>query len=162
VKRIVQITGIVLSLLYGAAIAWVYIRQPRTLEELKTQAAVEAHVYRVDPQNFEDGLKQFNAAQYAVAIQLFKLADPAGRDPATQFYIAYSYYVLGRGRFSDDDDMFRQGLTAVDRCIAYAPNQVFEIGRADLEFQNAWALRERLKDGLTVTGSDFNPLNWFK
>jgi hypothetical protein len=162
VKRIVQTTGLLVALLYGAVIVWLYVRQPRSLQDIKTQAAVEVNVYSVKPENFAEALQEFNARQYAVAIAQFKIADPAERDPTTQFYIAYSYYMLGRGRFSDDDEMFRQGLAAIDRCIANAPNGIFEIGRADLEFDTAWALRKRLEEGLEVTGSDFNPLNWFK
>jgi hypothetical protein len=123
---------------------------------------VGVNVYSVNPENFAEALKEFNTGQYAVAIAQFKIADPSERDPTTQFYIAYSCYMLGRGRFSDNDDMFRQGLTAIDSCIANAPNHIFEIGRADLEFRTAWTLRERLEEGLEVTGSDFNPLNWFK
>ena len=162
VKKIVQIIGIVVALLYSLGILWLYIKQPRTLEEIKTQAAVEASVYSIKQENFNEGLKQFNAEQYPAAIEQFKLADPAQQDAKTQFYIAYSYYMQGRGRFSDDDEMFKQGLVAVERCLAVAPNHIFEIDRADLDIRNADALRARLKDGLEVTPSDFNPLNWFK
>lgn len=162
VKRIVQTTGILIALLYGVGILWLYVRQPRSFEELKTQAAVEVNVYTVKPENFNEALKQFNAGEDAVAIEQFKLADPAERDPTTQFYIAYAYYRLGRGRFSDNDEAFRQGLAAVERALANAPNNIFEIERADLEFKSAAALRERLKEGLTVTLDDFNPLKWFR
>jgi hypothetical protein len=162
VKRIVQTTGILLAILYGAGIIWLYVRQPRTFEEIKTQAAVEVNVYQIKQENFDEALKQFNAGQYAVAIEQFKIADPAERDATTQFYIAYAYYRLGRGRFSDNDEMFNQGLAAVDHSLANAPNHIFEIDRNDLEFKSAGALRERFKEGLIVTPSDFNPLNWFK
>jgi hypothetical protein len=161
VKRTLQITGIMLTILYGASILWLYVRQPRSLEEIKTQAAVEANLYSVKKENFDEALKQFNAAQYAVAIEQFKLADTAERDPASQFYIAYSYYMLGRGRFSDDDEMFRKGLAAVELCLANAPNQIYESERSDLQIRSAAALRERFKDGLAVTPADFNPLDWF-
>ena len=157
-----QITGIVLTLLYGLGIAWLYVKQPRTLEEIKTQAAVEASVYSIKQENFNEGLKQFNAGQYLPAVEQFKLADPAQQDARTQFYIAYSYYLQGRGKFSDDDDMFKQGLVAIERCLAVAPNHIFEIDRTDFDIRSADALRARLKDGLEVTPSDFNPLNWFK
>ena len=161
-KRIVQTTGIIVALLYGATIVWLYVRQPRTFEEIKTQAAVEANIYQIKQENFDEALKQFNAGLYPIAIEQFKLADPAGRDARTQFYIAYSYYRLGRGRFTDDDEMFRPGLAAVDRSIANAPNQIFEIDRTDLEFKSAAALRERFKEGLETTAADFNPFKWFE
>jgi hypothetical protein len=162
VKRTLQIAGIILTTLYAACIIWLYVRQPRTLEEIKTQAAVETNLYSVKKENFDEAIKQFNSGQYAVAIDQFKLADLAERDPATQFYIAYSYYLLGRGRFNDDDEMFKKGLSAVDRCLANAPNNIYETERSDLEIKSAAALRERFKEGLEVTPADFNPLDWFK
>jgi hypothetical protein len=161
VKRTLQISGVILSLLYGAGILWLYVRQPRTLEEIKTQAAVETNLYSVKKENFDEALKQYNAGQYAVAIEQFRLADTAERDPATQFYIAYAYYQLGRGRFSDDDEMFRKGLAAVERCLANAPNQIYQSERSDLQVNSAAALRERFKEGLEVSPADFNPLDWF-
>jgi tetratricopeptide (TPR) repeat protein len=162
VKRTLQITGIILTIAYGCCIIWLYVRQPRSLEEIKTQAAVEINVYSVKRENFDEAVKQFNAGQYALAIDQFQLADAAERDPATQFYIAYSYYLLGRGKFNDDDELFKKGLAAVERCLANAPNQIYESERTDLEIRSAAALRERFKEGLDVTPSDFNPFNWFK
>jgi len=161
-KRTVQVTGLLIALLYGLSIIWLYVRQPRSFQELKTQAAVEANVYRIKQENFDEGLKQFNNGQYKIAIEQFELADSAASDPPTQFYIAYSYYLLGRGNLYDDDEMFRKGLAAVDNCIRSAPNNIFEIDRADFDVRSAAALRQRLKDGLEVSPSDFNPLKWFK
>jgi tetratricopeptide (TPR) repeat protein len=161
-KRTVQITGLVIALLYGFIIVWLYVRQPRTFQELKTQVAVEANVYQIKRENFDQGLKHFNAGQHRIAIEQFGLADPAQSDPTTQFYIAYSYYLLGRGKLFDDDEMFRRGLAAIDRCLASAPNNIFEIDRADFDIRNAAALRQRFEDGLDVSPSDFNPLDWFK
>jgi hypothetical protein len=160
VKQAVKISGLVMALLYGAVIVWLYVRQPRSFEEMKTQAAVEVNVYRVKQENFDEAIKQFNAKQYRLAVEQFELSDPAGRDPTAQFYIAYSYYLLGRGNFFDDDEMFKKGVEAVDRCLANAPNNIFEIDRADLEIRSAAALRQRLKEGLDVTPSDFNPFKW--
>lgn len=150
-----------MALLYGSGIVWLYVRQPRSFEELKTQAAVEANVYRVRQENYDEALRRFNAGEYSLAIEQFELADSARLDPPSQFYIAYSYFMLGRGRLYDDDELFRKGLGAVERCLANAPNNIFEIDRADLEVRSANALRERLRKGLDVTGSDFNPLDWF-
>jgi tetratricopeptide (TPR) repeat protein len=158
----VQISGLAIALLYGASIAWLYVRQPRTLEELKTRIAVEANAYHINQANFDEAMKHFNAGQYQVAIDQFELADAAHGDPATQFFIAYCYYRLGRGHIYDDDEMFKKGLAAVERCLAVAPNNIFEVDRADLEIKSASALRQRLKDGMGVTPSDFNPLDWFK
>jgi len=161
-KQTVQVAGLVMALLYGSGIAWLYVRQPRSFEELKTQAAVEANVYRVKQENYDEALRQFNSAQYRVAIEQFELADAARLDPTTQFYIAYSYYMLGRGRLYDDDELFKKGLEAIERCLANAPNNIFEIDRADLQIRSANGLRERFRKGLDVTGADFNPLEWFE
>jgi hypothetical protein len=160
-KRTVQITGLVIALFYALTIIWLYVRQPRSFQELKTQAAVETNVYRVKQENFDEGVRQFNNGQYRVAIEQFGLADPAEAAPPAQFYIAYSYYLLGRGKLYDDDEKFRKGLAAIDRCLAYAPNNIFSIDRTDLEIPDAAALRLRLKQGLEVSPSDFNPLEWF-
>ena len=161
-KRTVQITGLVIAILYGLSIAWLYVRQPRSFQELRTQVAVETNSYQIKRENFDQGLRQFNTGQYKVAIEQFELADPAQSDPATQYYIAYSYYLMGRGKLFDDDEMFRKGLAAIDRCIQSAPNNIFEIDRTDFEIRNATALRQRFRDGLEVSPSDFNPLDWFK
>jgi hypothetical protein len=161
-KRTVQATGLVIALAYGASIVWLYARQPRSFEELKTQAAIEANVYRVKQENFDEAMRRFNATDYRIAIEQFELADPARNDPATQFYVAYSYYMLGRGSIYDDDEMFKKGIVAVERCLAVAPNNIFEADRTDLEIRSASALRQRLRDGLEVTPSDFNPLDWLK
>jgi tetratricopeptide (TPR) repeat protein len=161
-KRTVQVTGLVIALSYGLSIIWLYVRQPRSLQELKTQAAVETNLYRIKQENFDEGVKQFNNGQYKIAVEQFEMADPAQSDAATQFYIAYSYYLLGRGKLYDDDEMFKKGLEAVDRCIRSAPNNIFETDRAGLEIRSAAALRQRLKEGIEVSPSDFNPLNWFK
>jgi tetratricopeptide (TPR) repeat protein len=158
----VQIAGLALALLYGACITWLYVRQPRSLEELRTQVAVEANVYRINQANFDEAMKHFDAGRYQVAIEQFELADPAHSDPATQFFIAYCYYQLGRGSIYDDDEMFSKGLAAVDQCLAVADNNIFETDHAGLDIKSASALRQRFKDGLAVTPSDFNPLDWFK
>lgn len=161
-KRSLQITGLLVAILYGAFIVWLYVRQPRTFEEFKTQASIEVNSYQVKQENFDEAMKQFNEGRYEVAVEQFGIADPAASDPRTQFYIAYSYYMLGRGRIYDDNEKFEKGLAAIDRCLKHAPNNIFEVDRSDLEIRNAGQLRQRFKEGLEVTPSDFNPLNILK
>jgi len=160
-KRTVQILGLVIAILYGSVIVWVYARRPQSFGELKTQASIQANVYSINQQNFDEALKQFNTGDYNSAIGQFRLADPAQADPASQYYIAYSYYLLGRGRIFNDEDLFKKAIEAVDRCLDNAPNHIFEIDRSDLEIKNADTLHQKLSDGLKHTMPSLNPLNWF-
>src|SRR3954467_15487584 len=123
--RAVQTVGIALTLAYGAFIVWVYTTQPRTIAELKNAAAVQANVYEVDRVQFDLAMRSFRQGQYKIAIDHFVVADPAARDPKTQFLVAYSHYALGKGRIYDDDKEFNQALASVDRCLEIAPNNTY-------------------------------------
>jgi len=74
--------------------------------------------YRIDQQAFDDGLGFFKRDRFDEARAAFARADPAGRDSLTQFYLAYSYYRQGWGRFYNDDRLFASGVEAVKRAIA--------------------------------------------
>jgi hypothetical protein len=161
VKRPIQIAGLVITVLYGSFIVWVYARHPQTLAELKTQASIQANVYRINQPNFDEALKEFDSRDYNSAIGQLKLADPAQKDPTTQYYIAYSYYLLGRGRIFNDEVMFNNAIAAVDRCLDNSPDHIFEMDRTDLEIRNADTLRQKLIDGLKYTMPSLNPMNWF-
>jgi hypothetical protein len=160
-KLFLQVAGLVIAPLYGFLIVWLYLHHPQSLSELKTEASVQANVYQVNQTNLDEAIKEFNAGDYNSAIGQFKLADPAERDPASQYYIAYSYYMLGRGRIFNDEDMFNKAIKAVNLCLDNAPNHIFQIDRADLEVRNADTLREKLVEGLRHTPASLNPLNWF-
>ena len=161
-RVVLQTTGVILSILYGCGIAWVYLRHPRSLAELKTQASVEANVYQIKRENFAEAMKEFDAGDYNSAAGQLALADPARNDPTCQFYLAYCHYMVGRGRIFNDEDTFKKGLEAVNRCLEVAPNHIFEIDREGLEVKNADTLRQRFVDGLKRTPSSLNPLNWLK
>src|SRR5262249_30761941 len=88
-KRTVQILGLGIAILYGSVIVWVYARRPHSFGELKTQASIQASVYSINQQNFDEALKQFNTGDYNSAIGQFRLADPAQADPAPQDYIVH-------------------------------------------------------------------------
>jgi tetratricopeptide (TPR) repeat protein len=158
--RVVQAIGIVATSVYAAFVVWLYVAQPRTIDELKTAAAVQANVYTVDAARFDLGMLAFREGRYRIASDHFTAADPAARDPKTQFLIAHAHYLLGRGRLYDDDAEFQAALAAVDRCLAAAPNNSYTIDEPGLalEFRSAERLRERLREGLEVTPGDFNPL----
>jgi len=160
-KRTIQVLGLATSVLYASFIVWVYARRPQSLAELKTQASIQANVYHINQQNFDEAIKEFDTGDYNSAIGQLKLADPAQKDPTSQYYIAYSYYLLGRGRIFNDEDMFNRAIEAIDRCLDNAPNHIFEIDRGDMEIKNADTLRQKLIEGLKHTMPSLNPLNWF-
>jgi tetratricopeptide (TPR) repeat protein len=157
--KTIQASGLAATLLYGTFVVWLYATQPRSIAEIQTAAAVQANVYAVDQAQFDEAMRAFREQQYRIAVDHFERADPARRDPKTQFLIAYSHYALGRGRFYDDDEEFRAGLEAIDRCLAAAPNNSYTIDEPGLalDYTSADRLRQRLREGLEVTPGDLNP-----
>ncbi len=92
----------------------------------------------------------------------FARADPAQRDPRTQFYVAYSFYRQGWGRLYNDNALFAQGLAAIDRAIAVAPDHRLIVDDAQLGMHSADEVRAELQRGVTRELSDFNPLKVFR
>ncbi len=156
-----RIFGLAMSLAYGGFVAWLYASQPQTVAEVTGGLASGAGLYRVDPQATADGLAFFRRDAFPEARAAFGRADPAQRDPRTQFYIAYSYYREGWGRVFNDDTLFKQGLEAVDRAIALAPAHRLVVEDPDLAMKSADELRAELERGLTQDASDLNPLRVF-
>lgn len=163
----IQILSIVLAGVYGLFVIFLYAAEPRSFEEIGTKARttienaatkgqVIAGTYEVDAAKFADGLAAFRAGNYVSARDLFQRADPESRDAATQFYIAYSFYRQGWGRFSSDDELFRQGQVATDRVITI--DRDFRSADADLKLRTPVELRAEFDEGLKVTADDFNPL----
>src|SRR4029434_5120358 len=106
---------------------------------------------------FDDGLRYFRNDQFAEARAAFERADPARRDAVTQFYIGYAFYRQGWGRFYSDDRLYREGLEAVNRAIALAPEGRLVVEEPGQEIQTADELKAELERGLVGEGSDFNP-----
>jgi hypothetical protein len=152
--------GLALALAYAVFIGWMYASQPATLAEVTGGLSSAIGAYRIDEQAFTDGLQYFQNEQYVEARAALERADPARRDALTQFYIAYAFYRQGWGRLYSDDELFRQGLQAIDRAIALAPGGrlIIEPRRPDLGIQTADELKAELENGLTRDSSDFNPL----
>jgi hypothetical protein len=159
---LVRTAGVAASLLYGALIAWLYASQPQTVAEVTGGLTATIGVYRVDQQAFDDGVGFFRKDQFVEARAALARADPAQRDPQTQFYIAYSFYREGWGRLYNDDVLFKQGLEAVDRAIALAPGQRLVVDDPDLGMHTGDELRAELQRGLTREASDLNPLRILK
>ena len=103
----VRAAGLAGTVLYGAAIVWMYAAQPQTVAEFTGGLTSTVGAYRIDPQAFQDGLAFFKRDQFDEARAALSRADPAGRDALTQFYIAYTYYRQGWGRLYSDDALSR-------------------------------------------------------
>ena len=169
--RLIQIVGITVTAVYFAFIVFLYAAEPRSLGEVSSKAAdtisnaatkgqVIIGTYQVDQEKFNAGLAAFRQDNFVLARELLQKADPEQRDARTQFYIAYSFYRQGWGRVSSDDELFKQGLEAVNRCNALDPN--FKSTDQNLKLITPAELRNELEEGLKVTASDFNPLRVFR
>jgi len=159
---VVRLGGLGISLLYAALIAWLYASQPQTVAEVTGGLTATIGAYHIDEQAFADGVAFFRKDQFEEARAAFQRADAAQRDARTQFYIAYAFYRQGWGRVYNDDALFKQGLEAVDRAIALAPNQRLVVDDADLGMRTGDELRVELQRGLTRDASDLNPLRLFR
>lgn len=154
----VRAAGLLLSLVYAGIIVWLYAAQPQTMAEVTGGLSAGIGVYRIDEQALQDGLAFFRRDAFVEARAAFERADPAHRDARVQFYIAYSYYRQGWGRVYNDDALFTQGIEAVDRAIAAAPDHRLVVDDPTLEMHTADELKAELTRGITREPSDFNPL----
>ena len=170
-EKHIQISGILIASFYALFISWLYVAEPKSLDELpaKAQATIEnvttktqvaIGTYEVDRVRFDDGLKAFRADNFLVARDNFDKADPEKRDAKTQFYIAYSFYRQGFGRVSNDDALFKQGLEQISRVNALDGN--FKADDANLQIRTPVELKNEFEEGLKVTAGDFNPLKVFR
>lgn len=148
--------GLVSSLLYAAGIVWLYATQPRTLQEVRAGAQLAAGVYQVDEARFAAARELFRREQYAAARDEWQRADPARRDARVAFYVAYSYYRQGWGRFHHDDRLYAQGVEAADRALALSGGQL-RVDDPELGIHTALDLRAELQRGIEKTWSDLNP-----
>ncbi len=154
--------GLLGSAAYASLIVWLYATQPQTVAQVTGGLSASVGAYHIDRQAFDDGLTFFRRDQFVEARAALSRADPAQRDARSQFYIAYSYYRQGWGRVYNDDALFKEGLTAVDRAIALAPDHRLVIDDVQLGIHTADELRAELQRGLTRELSDFNPLRLFR
>ena len=149
--------GLVFSLAYAALIVWLYSSQPQTGAEALGGLAATVGAYRIDTQSFDEGLAFFRRDMFPEARLAFARADPARRDARTQFYIAYTFYRQGWGRVYSDDVLFRQGVEAVDRANAAAPDGRVMVDNPTLGMRSSDELKAELERGLQRDASDFNP-----
>ncbi len=150
--------GLAATIGYAVLIGWLFTLQPRTMTEAVGGLSSTLGTYTVDSQAFADGLAFFRKDQFAEARAAFVRADPASRDPQTQFYLAYVCYRQGWHRTHHDDRLFKEGLVHVERAIALAPNGRLVVEDTNLQMRSADELKAELLEGVTRDASDFNPL----
>ena len=155
---LVRAIGIVVASFGLGAVLWLFVQQPTTFGELTGGVAASVGAYRIDQADFDQGRQFFANDEFAEARAAFERADPASRHAETQFYIAYSWYRQGWGRVYSDDDLFAQGLMAVNRAIAVAPQGRVRVDDPSLDMKTADELKAELEEGLRRDASDFNPL----
>ena len=156
-QRVIQIIGLMLTVVYAGVIVWLYATEPRSFKEAATGAQVAAGTYEVDQEKFAAALGLFRREQFRAARDEWQRADPAQGDATTQFYIAYSYYREGWGRVYFDQDLFKLGLEAVNRAIALAPAPL-TVADENLQLHTAAELKAELEQGTERTWGDVNPL----
>ena len=165
-EKYIQILGLILTVIYGFLIVWLYWAEPKNLEEVSTKAKetientttkgqIIIGTYEVDAEKFNDGLRAFRADNFVAARSFFENADPERRDAKTQFYIAYSFYRQGFGKVYNDDELFKKGLEQTNRLIALDKN--FKSDDASLQMKTAAELKNEFEEGLRLTADDFNP-----
>lgn len=166
-----QILSVCLTAVYGLFVAWLYVAEPKSLQELPTKAQqtiekatttaqVMTNTYEIDQTKFNEGLTAFRQDNFVLARDAFAKADTERRDAKTQFYVAYSFYRQGWGRVSNDDALFKQSLETVNRVTALDNN--FKADDANLQLKTPVELKAELEQGLQVTVEDFNPLKVFR
>jgi tetratricopeptide (TPR) repeat protein len=156
--RIIQVVGLGFTIAYAAFIVWIYATEPRTFKVVTTSAEIAAGTYEIDQEKFNSALSLFRREQFRAARDEWQRADPAQRDARTQFYIAYAFYREGWGRVYFDQELFKQGVEAVNRAIALSSTSPLTIDDPDLHMHSAAELKVELEQGLERSWSDVNPL----
>ena len=156
--RIIQVAGFVLTTSYAVFIVWLYATEPRSLKEVTTSAEVAAGAYQVNQEKFNAALDLFRREQFRAARVEWQVADPAQVDARTQFYIAYSFYREGWGRVYFDQQLFKQGLEAVNRAITLAASTSLTVDDSNLQMHTPAELKAELEQGTEQSWGDVNPL----
>ena len=157
-RKSIQIVGVIWTLVYASFIVWVYATEPRSFKEMATNTQVAAGTYEINQEKFNNGLTFFRREQFRAARDEWADADPAQRDPRTQFYMAYAFYREGWGRVYYDRALFNEGLAAVNRAINLNPNSTLTVDDPDLQMHTPTELKAELEQGTETSWKDLNPL----
>lgn len=155
-QKYIHIISIAVVCIGLGMVSFLYLTQPKTLAEVTAKGMVVIGTYSVDKAEYERGLAAFRTDDFLNARAAFNRADPEKRDATTQFYVSYSYYRQGWGRFTNDDALFNSGLNAVAKVIAIDPT--FRTADPNLQIKTPLELKAEFEEGLKLTVSDFNPL----
>lgn len=169
--KLIQILGLVMTVIYGLLVVWVYWAAPKTFSDATTKAKesltkaassarVATSLYEIDQRKFKEGLAAFRGERFLAARDLFSRSDPERQDPEVQYYIAYSLYRQGWGRLSNDDELFQKSLEQVRYVKRLDPD--YDATDPKLLLKRPVELEQELIEGLQVTASDFNPLKAFR
>jgi hypothetical protein len=158
---VIRVAGLLTTAVYAGFIVWLYAAQPRNLAEVQGGVAASVGAYGIDRESFDRGLQFFRSDRFAEARSAFQRADPAQRDATTQFYVAYSFLRQGWGRFSRDDELYRQGLAAIERAVAASPTGHVRVEDPDLTLRSSDEVRAEFERGLVRDASDLNPMRVF-
>jgi tetratricopeptide (TPR) repeat protein len=155
--RVIQIVCLIGTIAYAVFIVWIYATEPRSFKDVTTSAEVAAGTYQVNQEQFNSALDLFRRDQFRAARDEWQRADPAQADARTQFYIAYSFYREGWGRVYFDQQLFKQGLEAVNRAIALASTSTLTVADANLFMHTPTELKAELEQGTEQSWGDVNP-----
>jgi len=161
-RKLIQVTGIIWTLVYASIIVWIYATEPRSFKEVATNTQVAAGTYVINQEKFNNGLALFRREQFRAAREEWAGADPAQKDPRTQFYMAYACYREGWGRVYYDNALFKQGLEAVNRASNLTPNGSLVVDDPNLQMHTAAELKSELEQGTETGWKDLNPLKLFR
>ncbi|HXD33557.1 MAG TPA: hypothetical protein VN643_20715 [Pyrinomonadaceae bacterium] len=161
-RKLIEVVGLIWTIVYAAAIIWIYATEPRSLREVATNTQIVAGVYEINLEKFNNGMALFEREQFRAARDEWAGADPAQKDARTQFYVAYAFYREGWGRTYYDDALFKEGLNAVNRAISLSPNGSLTVDDPNLQIHTAAELKVELEEGTEKTWSDLNPLGIFR
>ena len=161
-ELITRLGGLTVTFVYAALVAWLFLTQPQTIAHITGGLAATVGGYTINEQAFADGLRFFRNDQFVEARMAFRRADPAVRDARTQFYVAYSYYRQGWGRLYHDDNLYEEGLQAIERTLTLAPGGRLAIDDVDLRMHTPEELKAELEAGRRHDPSDLNPMRIFR
>jgi len=156
--RIIKFVGLISTLTYAVFIIWIYATEPRSFKEVTTSAEVAAGTYQINQEKFNAALDLFRREQFRAARDEWQRADPAQGDARTQFYVAYSFYREGWGRVYFDQQLFKQGLEAVNRAISLASTSPLTVDDPNLQMHTPAELKAELEQGTEQSWGDVNPL----